>query len=303
MNDEKYDVIIIGGGPAGLSAAVYTSRADFKTLVLDEPDKLLKKVKKIENYFGFPEGISGEEILERGKKQAEDFGTVVKEEKALLIKTEGVSYRVDTVDNSYLTGSLILSPGIQRKKPSLDGIEDYEGKGVSYCVTCDAPLFKNKKVGLLGSEDLVAKEALELYEFTQDIKIFTNGEDLEIHENLRKQIQERDIPVIKKKVKEIKSNDKFQGLVFEDGEEEMQGLMIAEGTSGSLDFARSLGIMIEDGKLVVDENQFTRLPRVYAAGDCTGGARQISAAVGEGAEAAINLINDLRDEEYKDWKH
>ena len=303
MAQEEYDVIIIGGGPAGLSASIYTSRADFKTLVLDEPDKLLKKVKKIENYFGFPDGISGQEILERGKEQTEKFGTVVKDEKALLIKTEGDNYRVDTAENSYTTRSLILSPGIQHKKPGVDEIEEYEGSGVSYCVTCDAPLFKGEKVGLLGSEDLVAKEALELYEYTQDIKIFTNGRDLDMHESLKKQIEDRNIPIVKKKIKDVKGNGKFNGLVFEDGEEEMEGLMIAEGTSGSLDFAKSLGIMIEDGKLVVDEDQFTRLPRVYAAGDCTGGARQIGAAVGEGAEAAINLINDLRGEEYKDWKH
>ncbi len=115
MSENKYDVVIIGGGPAGLSAAIYTSRADFDTLVLDEPDKLLEKVRVIENYFGFPEGISGKEILQRGKRQAEKFGAEVKREKVLLIKIDNGNYRVETATNAYIARSLILSPGIQHK--------------------------------------------------------------------------------------------------------------------------------------------------------------------------------------------
>ncbi|MFW6305490.1 MAG: FAD-dependent oxidoreductase, partial [Candidatus Saliniplasma sp.] len=115
--------------------------------------------------------------------------------------------------------------------------------------------------------------------------------------------KEKEIPINKDKIEGVLGEEKFEGLVLEDGTEEMKALMIAEGTSGSLDFARSLGIRIEDDRLVVDDDQYTQLPRVYAAGDCTGGARQIGAAVGEGSEAAINLINELRDTEYLDWKH
>ena len=301
--EEKYDVVVIGGGPAGLSAAIYTSRADFDTLILDEPDKLIEKVKSIDNYFGFPEGVSGKELLDRGRKQAERFGTDIKNDRALIIKIQGENYLIKTADRSYLTKSLILAPGIQHKKPDLSGLEEFEGKGVSYCVTCDAPLFRGKRVGLLGSEDLVAKEALELYEYTQDIEIFTNDRELDVSDSLRSKIQEKEIPINTDKIKRVKGEDRFEGLVFEDDAEEMDGLMIAEGTSGTLDFARTLGIQIEDDRLVVDQDQFTKVPRVYAAGDCTGGARQISAAVGEGAEAAVNLISELRDTEYLDWKH
>ncbi len=301
--EEKYDVVVIGGGPAGLSAAIYTSRADFDTLILDEPDKLIEKVKSIDNYFGFPEGVSGKELLDRGRKQAERFGTDIKNDRALIIKIQGENYLIKTADRSYQTKSLILAPGIQHKKPDLSGLEEFEGKGVSYCVTCDAPLFRGKRVGLLGSEDLVAKEALELYEYTQDIEIFTNDRELDVSDSLRSKIQEKEIPINTDKIKRVKGEDRFEGLVFEDDAEEMDGLMIAEGTSGTLDFARTLGIQIEDDRLVVDQDQFTKVPRVYAAGDCTGGARQISAAVGEGAEAAVNLISELRDTEYLDWKH
>ncbi|MEF8873942.1 MAG: NAD(P)/FAD-dependent oxidoreductase, partial [Candidatus Thermoplasmatota archaeon] len=175
MREDEYDAVVIGGGPAGLSAAVYTSRADLKTLILNQPSKLLGKVDKIDNYFGFPEGISGKELLQRGRKHAERFGAKVVHEKALIVKIDPESdgYLVESAEKRFRTKGLVIAPGIQHEKPPIEGIEEYEGKGVSYCVVCDAPLYKNKKVGLVGSEDLVAKEALELYEFTQDIKIYT----------------------------------------------------------------------------------------------------------------------------------
>ncbi len=299
----EFDVIIIGGGPAGLSAAVYTSRAELKTLVLDEENKLLDKVEKIENYFGFPEGISGRELLKRGREQAEKFGTKVIKEKVLLVKASRDTYLVETTDSKYEGSSLIISPGIQHKRPTVDDIKAYEGQGVSYCVTCDAPLFKGKKVGILGSKDLAVKEALELHDYTEDIKIYTNGKELKVGEEMRKKLREKDIPVVEKKIEGVKGDENFEGLLFKEGEEEMKGLMIAEGTSGSIDFAKSLGIRIEDDSLIVDKEQFSGLPGVYAAGDCTGGARQIGAAVGEGAKAALNLIDEIKGEDYFDWKH
>ncbi len=300
---KEYDIIVIGGGPAGLSAAIYTSRAGFSTLILDERDKLLEKVKHIENYFGFPEGISGAELLERGKRQAERFGTIVSYERALLVKISEEDYKIDTAEEEYRTKGLVISPGIQHQKPMVEGIEEFEGKGVSYCVTCDAPLFRGMKVGLIGSQDLVIKEAIELYEFTKDIIIFTDGRDLDASQILIEKLQEHKITVNKENIVKVVGGKELEGLELESGVERLDGVMVAEGTSGSLDFARSLGIPVEDDVLKVDEKQFTGLPRVYAAGDCTGGARQISAAVGEGAKAALGLIEELRGDEYKDWKH
>ncbi len=170
-------------------------------------------------------------------------------------------------------------------------------------MTCDAPLFRDRTVGVLGSEDLVVKEAIELYEYTQGVTIYTNGKDLDVSGILQKQLEKRNIPINKNRIKGIYGDEMFQGVKFDEGVKEMEGLIIAEGTSGSLDFARALGITIRDGRLVVDETQYTQVPRVYAAGDCTGKVRQIGAAVGEGAKAALNLIAELRGEKYVDWKH
>ncbi len=303
MSGNDHDVVVIGGGPAGLSAAIYTSRAELKTVILDEPNKLLEKAERIDNYFGFPDGVSGKELLDRGRKQAERFGTEVLEEKALLTKIDprGEGYVVETAEREFKTKGLIISPGIQHEKPPIEGIKEYEGKGVSYCVVCDAPLYKDKRVGLLGSEDLVAKEALELYEFTKDIKIYTNGNDLHMPDSLHTKLQKLKIPIEKGEIEEVVGDESLTGLKIEGELQEMDGLMIAEGSSGSLDFARSLGITTEDGVLKVDENMSTGVPGVYAAGDCVGGARQISAAVGEGAKAALGLITDIREDSYKDW--
>ncbi|MEF8835920.1 MAG: NAD(P)/FAD-dependent oxidoreductase [Candidatus Thermoplasmatota archaeon] len=303
MTEKDYDVVIIGGGPAGLSAAIYTGRAELDTLIFDQPHKLLEKAEKIDNYFGFPEGVSGKELLKRGRDQARKFGTEIIEEKALLTKIDpkGEGYIVETADKEFKTRGLIISPGIQHKKPPIEGIKEYEGKGISYCVVCDAPLYKGKKVGLVGSEDLVGKEAIELYEYTTDIKIYTNGNELEMPENLFQKLKEREIPVENREIEEVVGEEEFSGLRVDGEVQEMDGLMIAQGSSGSLDFARSLGITIENGVLSVDEDMFTGIPRVYAAGDCVGGARQISAAVGEGAKAALGVINELREGSYKDW--
>lgn len=255
MTEQIYDVVIIGGGPAGLSAAIYTGRAELNTLILDQPHKLLEKAEKIDNYFGFPDGVSGKELLKRGRNQARRFGTQVIEEKALITKIdlEGDGYIVETADKEFKTKGLIISPGIQHEKPPIEGIREYEGKGISYCVVCDAPLYKGKKVGLLGAEDLVGKEALELYEYTTDIKIYTNGNELEMPENLFDEMKEKNIPIEKAEIEEVIGDEEFTGLKVDEEVQKMDGLMIAEGSSGSLDFARSLGITIENGVLSVDE--------------------------------------------------
>lgn len=301
MIKKSSELVIIGGGPAGLTAAIYSSRAGFDTLVLDKTDGLLEKVEKIENYFGFTDAISGKEILERGRKQAEKFGAEIIKEEALSIKLKNDNYLVETAEEKYRSKGLILAPGIKHETPSVENLKKFEGQGVSYCVTCDAPFFRDKKVGLLGSKDYAAKEALELSEFTENITIFTNGKNLEVSEELEKRIEEKSIPIINSKVRKVTGDDNFRGLALEDEEVSLDGLFIAVGTSGSTDFARSLGIPVEGDTILVEEDLSAGPPRIYAAGDCTGGPRQISIAVGEGAEAALNLVEELRGEKYKDW--
>lgn len=300
--ERESQVVIIGGGPAGLSAAIYTSRADLDTLVFDNSERLLDKVDKIENYLGFHEGISGSELLNRGRKQARKFGTQIIEDEVLSTRmVSEYNFVLETADERYISEGLIIAPGIKRRKPDLEGLKDFEGRGVSFCVVCDAPFFKDKETGVLGSENYAAKEALELYNFTRDITIFTNGEAFEVDKKLARALKRKDIPVNTGEVKRVMGDEDFEGLMLESGEHELDGLFIAMGSTGATDFARSLGIPIEDDGISVDENLSTGIPRVYAAGDCIGGVRQLAKAVGEGAQAALNLISEFRGSEYFDW--
>ncbi len=293
---ERYDVIIIGGGPAGLSAGIYTARANKRTLILDKPGgSTLLKVEEIENYFGFPDGITGKELLELGRKQAEKFGAVIVEEEAVAIKPGDEAYVVETPASEYEGRGIIIATGVKRERANIKGLKEFEGRGVSYCVTCDGFFFRGARVGVLGSGDYAAKEALELLSYTKDVCIFTNGEKLTASQKLQQELEANGISVVEDRVEELLGGDTLEGVKLEDGSvREVKGLFVAVGTSGAVDFARSLGIMTEGSAIVVDSRQSTGVPRVYAAGDCTGGNRQVAVAVGEGANAALNLLGELR---------
>lgn len=187
-----YEVIVIGRGPAGLTSAIYTARADFDTLVLDREDEMPNESIKIENFFGFLSGVTKEELLERGRRQAEKFGAQIKKDEALLVENENEGYKVETVSkNTYKCTGLILAPGIKYHKPSIERLEEFEGRGVSYCVACDGPFYRGEKVGVLGSRDYAAREAIELSEYTDKITVFTDRKKLRIEENLRREISDK----------------------------------------------------------------------------------------------------------------
>ncbi|WGI16732.1 NAD(P)/FAD-dependent oxidoreductase [Methanonatronarchaeum sp. AMET-Sl] len=300
-NMDSFDVLVIGGGPAGLTASIYTSRADLDTVVLDKGENKLSKADVIENYFGFDEPLSGSELLDRGKKQSKRFGTEIMDLEALSISIEGESYVVETVEGSFRGEGLILATGIQQKKPRVENLSDFEGKGVSYCVVCDGPLFRDKKCGVLGSRDYGVKEALKLHEYTENVFLLTDGKEVDADERLVRELDEKGIEVITEEVTRVFGDQLLNGAVVGGEEFDLDGLFIAIGTSGTLDFALELGIDIEDGFIQTEKDLSTGLPRLYAAGDCTGGERQISLAVGEGTEAALNLIKDLKGEIKQDW--
>lgn len=253
------------------------------------------KFVEIENYFGFPEPVSKQKLIEKGKKQTKKFGVDIVNKEALKISREREEYLVETTEKTYLVKGVILASEIDYQKPDIKGLEKYKGKGISYCVTCDGPLYHDKKVGVLGSGDFASKETIELLEYTDDITIFTNVKKFEVEDKYQKQITEKNIPIIKEKISKAYDNNNFQGLKTENKKTDLEGLFVAMGIGSCIDFARELGIPIEDGEVKTKENFSVGMSRVYAAGDCTGDPRQISAAVGEGAKAAISLMEDLRE--------
>ncbi|OUJ19351.1 Thioredoxin reductase TrxB [Methanonatronarchaeum thermophilum] len=301
MNEKrKFDVLVIGGGPAGLTASIYTSRADLTTAVFDKGDNTLDKAEVIENYFGFVDPISGSEILGRGRKQTKKFGTEIFDLEALSISIDD-GYTVETVDGEFKGDGLVLATGVQQKKPDVENLGSFEGKGVSYCVVCDGPLFRDKKCAVLGSKDYGVKEALKLNEYTDYVSLLTDGKEVDADQRLIDRLDENGIEVITDPVTTVFGDQLLEGAIVGDEEMELDGLFIAIGTSGTLDFALKLGIDIEDGFIQTKDDLSTGLPNMYAAGDCTGGERQVSLAVGEGTEAALNLIEDLKGESNQDW--
>lgn len=288
-----YDVIIIGKGPAGLSASLYTSRANLKTLIIGKDDGSLSKAERIENYFGFSGSVSGAHLLKESEKQALRFGVDILEDETVGIEKEN-HYKVITSEGQYFSKAVLIATGQAQKKIDIQNLKDLEGRGVSYCTTCDGFFYKNLKVGVLGFKDYAIHEAKELLAFTNDITIFTNGEKLSLKEANIDELGK--FKVIDKRIKRLDGKDFLEKVVFSDeSEQELDGFFIAYESATSTDFARKLGVITEDNAIVVDKNQQTNLAGLFAAGDCTGGFKQIATAVGQGALAGKRIIEYVRE--------
>lgn len=291
-----YDVIIIGKGPAGLSASLYTTRGNLSTLILGK-ESGLTKAKIIENYCFLPKA-SGEEMINIALDQAMGFGAVIKDEEVTGIKEYEGNYIVSTDINSYQGKSIILATGKSKVKAPLKNVDHYEGKGVHYCVACDGFFYRDARVGVLGYSDYAVHELKELEEITSDRVLYTNGNTLNINEESHAYLKEKNILVKTNKILSIDGDNYLNSLLFEDGTmEKIDGLFIAYGTASSVDFARSLGVNVENNDIIVNREQETDISGVFAAGDCTGGLAQVSTAVGEGAIAGQNVKKYLRNKQ------
>ena len=284
----EYDVIIIGAGPAGISASLYTVRANKKTLVLYEDLSSLEKTHKIENYYGFENGINGKDLYEIGIKQAKNLGVDVKKEEVIKIEmnnnTSGNNFIVTTPNQTYKSKVVILATGNKKNKPKITGIEKFEGKGVSYCAICDGFFYRNKDVAVIGSGDYAISETNDLINVVKDVTILTNGEKAPDFRADNVKIETRGI-------KEIRGKDKVEEVELEDGTKlKTDGIFVAQGVAGSSDFAKKLGALVNKDKIVVNEKMETNISGLFACGDCTGGLLQVSKAVYEGAIAGLGAI-------------
>ena len=283
-----YDVIIIGKGPAGISASLYTSRASLSTLVIGKDSSALEKADKIENYYGFENGITGKELLKSGIKQAEKLGSEVKNEEVLSIDYIENGFKIITNNSEYKAKAVIIATGVNRPKLKLEGIDAFEGKGVSYCAICDAFFFKNKDVAVLGNGNYALHEVNELLPVVKSVSILTNGKE-------KINIRDSRVMVYDKPIKRLRGDTKLENIVFEDDTKlDVSAIFVAEGTASSVDFARKIGATIDNNIIVVDTEMKTNVLGLFAAGDCVGGLLQISKAVSDGAKAGISAINYIR---------
>ncbi len=284
------DILIIGGGPAGISAGIYAKRAGMKVAIVSSEDSALLKANKIENYYGFENGISGKALYENGIKQAKNLGIKIFNAQVLGFKYNS-SFDVDTNKGILQSKSLIVATGSVRKTPSIDGLADFEGKGVSYCATCDGFFHRGKPVAVIGSGEYALHEALELANLADMVTILTNGEA----QSFDLPTDVANISVDTKKIACISGDNLVSAVVFESGDKmPVSGVFIAVGIAGSTDFARSIGAIVMDNRLAVDDQMATNIPGLFAAGDCTPGMNQVTKAVYQGSMAATSAVKFVR---------
>lgn len=285
-----YDCIIIGKGPAGISTAIYISRSYLKCLVVGKDETALKKAKSIENYYGFESPISGEELFRRGINQAKNQNIEIKNDEVLDIEYLNNSYLVKTVNNEYETKTVVLATGKNRKMSNILGEDKFIGKGISYCAICDGYFFKNKNIAVIGSGEYAIHEAGILQNVSDKVTIFTNGGKLP--ENRSIEIKN----VIEGRIDAIRGDKKVENILLNDKRSiPIDGVFIAQGIASSIDFAKKLGIILENNNIVINDNMETNVPGIYAAGDCTGGLLQISKAIYEGAKCGLSIAKKLKN--------
>lgn len=284
----EYDVIIIGSGPAGISASLYTARANLKTLIISKGIGILEKVNKIDNYYGLENTLTGEELQEIGINQAKKLGVEFEEDEVVKIDYED-GFMVETINSKYKAKAVIMATGTSRKTPKINGIKEYEGRGISYCATCDAFFFRGKNVAVLGAQEYALHEAEELERVANSVTILTNGEE---------PVQNRsiDFDIEEKKIREFRGSNSIEEIHFEDNTiKKIDGVFVAIGTATSSDLARKVGARIDEkGNILVDEGMSTNVPNLYACGDCTGGILQIAKAVYEGMVAGMSAIKSVK---------
>lgn len=273
-----YDVIIIGAGPAGISSALYTKRAGLNVLVFYYGKSNLEKAEKIENYYGFIDGIDGKTLYENGIKQAERLGVDVHCEEVINIE-KLQNFVVTTDRDKYESSAVIIATGNKKLRPNIKGIEEFDGKGISYCAICDGFFYRKKRLVVIGNGKYAIHEAEYLNNIAGELTILSNGLEME---------EKTDIPVIKDKIVEIKGDTKVREVIFKNGDKiDVDGIFIAIGQAGGSDFAKKIGIMLEGDDIAVDKNMQTNIEGLYSCGDVVGNLLQVSKAVHDGAEAGI----------------
>ena len=283
-----YDVIIIGAGPAGISASLYVKRGNLNPLVIYNDKSSLEKTEKIDNYYGFEKGIDGKKLYEDGIKQAKNLGIDTKNEEVIKIEFEEDGYSVTTSKNKYIAKVIILATGNKKNTPNIKGIKEFEGKGISYCAICDGFFYKDKNVAIIGSGNYAISETNDLINISKEITILTNGKE-------SPSIRADNVKINEKEIKEIRGNTKAEEIEFTDNTIlKTDGIFIAEGTAGSLEFAKKLGIINKNNKIIVNEKMETNVPGIYACGDCTEGLLQISKAVYQGTIAGLEIVKNFR---------
>ena len=285
----NYDVIILGTGPAGLQAAIHAARKKVSVLVMGKETKSSLFHAHVENFCCLF-NVSGEDMLDVGRQQAANFGAAMLEEDVLSVAPDGPFYKVVTESGQELEcKTLIVATGTARNKLGVAGEKDYLGKGVSYCVECDANFYKGEDVAVVGGASAAVSGALTLLGYARTVHLICA--ELEVADVLKTQLEQSAVVVHDKaKVKEIVGQTSVEGLVLGDGSKlEVSGVFIELGAKGVMELATHLGVQLDDEMKYIDTNKKmeTNISGIFAAGDICGPPWQMAKAVGEGCVAGI----------------
>ena len=285
------NVIIIGSGPAGISAALYTVRAGIPTTIISKGLGALEKAETVENFYGVGT-VSGSELHQNGIDHAVSLGVEFIEDEVVGLSWIG-KYEVEAKGGKYSADAVILATGSSRKTLKIKGVSELEARGVSYCAVCDAFAARGTHSVVIGGGEYALHEADALSGVAERITILTNGQtEGKLDDSI---FTDKGYSVIHTPITEICGENRVSSVKFSDGSEiSCSMVFIALGVAGSVELARKVGAYIENGKLTVDENMSAGLPGLYAAGDCTGGILQISKAVYEGTRAAFSAISFIK---------
>ncbi len=296
--NEKYDVVIIGGGPAGLTAGLYASRARLNSLLVERGlvGGQIANAERVENYSGFPEGIGGVELGQLMHQQATKYGL-----KTLLAEVTGIELQegqkvIRTTEGDFIAKAVIIAGGSERQKLGVSGEEEFVGKGVSYCATCDAAFFKEQPVAVVGGGDAAITEALHLTKFASRVTVIHRRDQLRASRILQEKALSQ--PNIEFRwnsiVEKIEGGDVVERIRLRQvktGEEstlEVAGVFMSVGLKPNTDYLKSILPLDATGLIITDEKMETEIPGIFAAGDIRhNSARQVITAAGDGATAAI----------------
>ncbi|MFC2157319.1 thioredoxin-disulfide reductase [Acidobacteriota bacterium] len=300
----EYDVIIVGAGPAGLSAAIYTGRGRLNTLVIEKgmPGGQILTTDWIENYPGFPEGINPFELMEGFQKQAERFGAQFTSDEVTGIRKEGKFWHLSGLSATYAARAIIIATGSDYRKLGIPGEMELTGRGVSYCATCDAAFFKEKDIAVIGGGDNALREMLYLVKFGKTLKLIHRRDQFRGEKILQERVlsNEKIDVVWDSIVEKVNGTERVESLTVKNvksgsvQEMKVDGFFVAIGTAPNTTFIKGIVDLDEWDAIKVDLEMHTSQKGIFAAGDVsTASPKQVATAVGCGVHAAIAVDNYL----------
>lgn len=305
MSENVKDMVIIGGGPAGLTAGIYASRAKMDVVLLEKGTYggQVISTSHIENYPGFPDGIGGFELADLVYKQAENFGLLIEYRSADKISRQDDLLIIETSDGQLITKTAVIATGSTPNKLGVAGEERLTGRGVSYCATCDGALYRDQAVAVVGGGDAALEEALFLTRFAKHVHVIHWMDHLQATPLIQERAMTNDKITIywNTSLTEIRGDDGVRELALEDVNTkenrslQVDGVFIYIGITPQVEFVKGLVDMDEAGYIVTDKKMETSIQGLYAVGDVRSESiRQVSGAVGDGATAAVNAYHFLQ---------